>query len=222
MPRRITRGRTSVAAAVAALFGTVGTPATAAASVRVLASERPISKSTPGLSSLRRRIALIAEGQLGYSTNPKSSYCNKYSAYFYSGTHDCPARNMDEEWCADFAAWVWQHAGAKVVYQYINGDLNSSSESFYEWGVRMHTWHSIRSGYRPRPGDVAVYGLDIPNLLAAHVAVVVGYVPGSRGPIAINGDGNVTGFSVVERRSNEYRADIRGVGALIAGYVSPT
>ena len=33
------------------------------------------------------------------------------------------------------------------VYQFINGDLNSSSASFYEWGVRHHTWHPVGSGY---------------------------------------------------------------------------
>ena len=33
--------------------------------------------------------------------------------------------NRNEEWCADFDAWVGQTAGAVVVYQYINGDLNS-------------------------------------------------------------------------------------------------
>ncbi len=213
----------TVAAGLAAFSGILGTAhQPVAVAAQLPAPEKTISRSTVSLSTLRRRIVSIAEGQLGYTTNPANTYCNKYSAYFVSGARDCPAGNMDEEWCADFAAWVWRRAGAKVVYQYINGDLNSSSESFYEWGVRMHTWHSIRSGYRPQPGDVAVYGLDIRNLLATHVAIVVGYVPGNRGPTAINGDGNLTGFSVVERRSNEFRADLRGVGALIAGYVSPS
>src|ERR1700733_8301906 len=77
----------------------------------------------PGLSPLRRRIVTLAEGQIGYTTEPSNTYCNKYSAYWYSGTSDCGNANLDEEWCADFAAWVWQKAGAEVTYQYVNGDL---------------------------------------------------------------------------------------------------
>ncbi|MCU1493871.1 MAG: hypothetical protein JWO62_1635 [Acidimicrobiaceae bacterium] len=51
---------------------------------------------------------------------------------------------------------------------------------------------------------------------------MVGYTPGERGPDAINGDGNLTGFSVVEKKNNEYRADRKGAKASLAGYVSPS
>ena len=134
----------------------------------------------PSLSPLRKRIAAIAESQLGYVTDPPSTYCNKYSAYWVSGADDCGNSNLAEEWCADFAAWVWKQAGADVTYQYINGDLNSSAASFYEWGSAKGTWHPVGSRYKPLPGDVAVYGLDKAGLVAAHVAVVIGYKPGAR------------------------------------------
>jgi hypothetical protein len=176
----------------------------------------------PGLSPLRRRIVVLAEGQIGYMTDPANTYCNKYSAYWYSGTSDCGNSNLDEEWCADFAAWVWQKAGAEVTYQYVNGDLNSSSASFYEWGVAHGTWHPLGSGYVPQPGDVAIYGLDIAQLIAAHVAIVVGYVPGDKGPIDVNGDGDLTAFSRVELRADEYYADADPKGAPLSGYVSPS
>ena len=112
------------------------------------------------LSPLRAKIISIAESQIGYTTDPPGTYCNKYSGYWYSGADDCGNANLDEEWCADFAAWVWKQAGAAVTYQYVNGDLNSSAASFYEWGVARGTWHPAGSGYVPQPGDVAVYGLD--------------------------------------------------------------
>ena len=124
------------------------------------------------MTPLQARIVSIAEGQVGYATDPPNTYCNKYSAYWVSGTDDCGNSNLDEEWCADFAAWVWKKAGATVDYQYINGDLNSSAASFYEWGMANGTWHPVGSGYTPQPGDVAVYGLDVPALVAQHVAVV--------------------------------------------------
>jgi hypothetical protein len=175
----------------------------------------------PGLSPLRQRIVTLAEGQIGYSTDPSNTYCDKFSAYWVSGTSDCGNSNLDEEWCADFAAWAWQKAGAAVTYQYINGDLNSSSASFYEWGAAHGTWHPLGSGYVPQPGDVAVYGLNISQLVAAHVAIVVGYVTGDKGPIDVNGDGDLTGYSRVELRPDEFYADAHPKGAPLSGYVSP-
>lgn len=178
--------------------------------------------TTPGLSPLRRRIVALAESEIGYQTDPTSGYCNKFSAHFQSGAADCPAGELSEEWCADFAAWTWQQAGAEVVYQYVNGDLNSSAASFYEWGVAHGTWHPVGSGYRPEPGDVAVYGLDPSTLVATHVAVVIGRLPGAKGPIAVNGDGDLTAHSIVEVRSDELDADVHPTGAPLSGYVSPT
>jgi hypothetical protein len=175
-----------------------------------------------GASPLRRRIVALAENQIGYATDPSETYCNKYSAYWYSGTSDCQNSNRDEQWCADFAAWAWQKAGADVTYQYINGDLNSSSASFYEWGLAHDTWHPLGSGYIPQPGDVAVYGLNTGELAAAHVAIVVAYVHGDKGPIDVNGDGNLTAYSRVELRANEFYADANPRGAPLSGYVSPS
>jgi CHAP domain len=176
----------------------------------------------PGLSTLRRRIVALAEGQIGYTTDPSNTYCNKFSAYWVSGTSTCGNSNLDEEWCADFAAWAWQKAGAAVTYQYINGDLNSSSASFYEWGVAHGTWHPLGSSYMPQPGDVAVYGLNVGQLVASHVAIVVGFVPGDKGPIDVNGDGDLTAFSRVELRADEFYADASAKGAPLSGYVSPS
>jgi CHAP domain len=174
------------------------------------------------VSPLRGRIVQIAESQVGYTTDPSNTYCNKYSAFWVSGSAECGNSNRAEEWCADFAAWVWQSAGAEVDFQFINGDLNSSSASFYEWGVAHGTWHPVGSGYVPEPGDVAVYGLNVSQLVAQHVAVVVSDAPGSKGPDVVNGDGDRTGFSVVEIGNDEYKADAPGSAAYLSGYVSPT
>jgi hypothetical protein len=174
------------------------------------------------MTPLQARIVSIARSQVGYRTDPADSYCNKYSAFWVSGTDDCPGQNLDEEWCADFAAWVWEKAGVSVDYQYINGDLNSSAASFYEWGMAHDTWHPVGSAYAPQPGDVAVYGLDVPALVAQHVAVVTGYTPGDKGPNVVNGDGDRTGFSVVETGEDQVVADIPdGSAAHLSGYVSP-
>jgi CHAP domain len=180
-----------------------------------------IANRGPAVSPLRQRIVSIAEGQIGYQTDPADTYCNRFSAYWYSG-QSCGNGNYQEEWCADFAAWVWEQAGAAVTFQYVPGDLNSSSASFYEWGVAHGTWHPVGSGYVPQPGDVAVYGLDIGALTAQHVAVVTSYTAGQAGPDVVNGDGARTAYSAVETGTDQANADIHGTGDPLSGYVSPS
>ncbi len=173
--------------------------------------------------STRARIVALVRGQVGYTTDPSNTYCNQFSAYWTSGPADCGNANRDEQWCADFAAWAWRRAGVPLTYQFINGDINSSSASFYEWGLRHHTWHPVGSNYVPQPGDVAVYGMNISTLVAQHVAVVVSYNSGASGPNAVNGDGDHTGFSRVEYQSDEVSADTANpAAALLAGYVAPS
>jgi hypothetical protein len=225
-PRRRGRGRRLLALGALGLFA-VGAALYASRTpggtiLRIGHGETVRVPSLSSLPPLRARIVSIAESQVGYSSDPAGTYCNKFSAYWFSGEDNCGNGNLDEEWCADFAAWVWRQAGAAVTYQYVNGDLNSSAASFYEWGVARGTWHPVGSGYVPIPGDVAVYGLDTADLVAAHVAIVIGYQPGDRGPTAVNGDGDLTGFSVVEVRTDEYVADTHPDGAALSGYVSPS
>ncbi|MGA3214531.1 MAG: CHAP domain-containing protein [Acidimicrobiales bacterium] len=175
----------------------------------------------PSLTPLEARIVELATSQLGYRTDPPDTYCNRFSAYWSAGALDCPNSNRDEEWCADFAAWVWRKAGVSFVYGQVPGDINAASVSFYLWGVVHHSWHAVGSGYAPQPGDIAVYGLDLATMQAQHVAVVTSYTPGARGPNVVNGDGERTGFSVVETGTDQYKADLSGDGDQLAGYVSP-
>jgi CHAP domain len=175
------------------------------------------------LSPLRARIVSIAQGQVGYSADPADTYCNKFSAYWYAGVDDCGGNgNLDEEWCADFAAWVWKQAGADVQYQLAPGYLNGDSASFYVWGEDHGTWHPVGSGYTPQPGDVAVYGLDTSAVTAVHVAIVTASTGNDRAPDVINGDGDHTGYSVVEVGTDQAFADVKGKGAPLSGYVSPS
>ena len=69
-------------------------------------------------------------------------------------------------------------------------------------------------------GSGELSGLHVTG--AAHVAIVVGYVRGDKGPIDVNGDGDLTAFSRVELRANEYYADANPKGAPVSGYVSPS
>ena len=175
----------------------------------------------PPLSPLRARIVSVAQGQLGYATDPSHSYCNKYSASWYAGIDDCGNDNRNEEWCADFAAWVWHQAGAAVSYRLAPGYLNGNSASFYVWGTDHGTWHPVGSGYTPQPGDVAVYGLDTTAVTAVHVAIVTAATGDDAAPDVINGDGDRTGYSVVEVGDAQGFADAAQKDARLSGYVSP-
>jgi hypothetical protein len=70
---------------------------------------------------------------------------------------------------------------------------------------------------------VAVYGLSLAsNPSAAHVAIVTGDPSGQRGPDVVNGDGDRTGFSVVETGTDQILADANHhADSTLAGYVSP-
>ena len=176
----------------------------------------------PGLSPMRARIVAIAQSQVGYRTDPPETYCNKFSAYWDAGVDDCGNDNLDEEWCADFAAWVWKQAGAVVDYQLAPGYLNGNSARFYVWGTEHGTWHPVGSGYSPQPGDVAVYGLDLSAVTAVHVAIVTGATGNDRAPDVVNGDGDRTAYSAVEAGTDQAFADAKQKGAPLSGYVAPT
>jgi hypothetical protein len=181
----------------------------------------PSRAALAGLS-LRQRIVAIAKSQVGYSTEPSASYCNKFSGHWDAGTQDCPSGNRAEEWCADYAAWAWQQAGVHFSYGYDPGEINAAAVSFYEWGVANGEWHPASGGYVAAPGDVAVYGLSLgADPSAVHVAIVTDDPPGQRGPDVVNGDGDRTGFSVVETGTDQVRADTGPGDSTLAGYVSP-
>jgi hypothetical protein len=79
--------------------------------------------------SLRQRIVAIAKSQVGYSTEPSNSHCNKFSVYSDAGTADCPSGESAEERCADFAAWAWRNAGVHFTHGYRPGEINGAAAS---------------------------------------------------------------------------------------------
>jgi hypothetical protein len=180
------------------------------------------SEATLARLSVPQRIVAVAQSQVGYRTEPSNSYCNKFSAFWNAGTAGCPSGEKAEEWCADFAAWAWHEAGVPFTYGYAPGEINGGVVSFYEWGVANGQWHPATSGYVASPGDLAVYGLSLgADPSAVHVAIVTNDAPGQPGPDVVNGDGDGTGFSVVETGTDQSRADAGNGNSVLAGYVSP-
>ena len=170
--------------------------------------------------SLRASIASIAESQIGVSTSPASSLCNKYSASWGDGTSSgCASGLRSNWWCADFAAWVWRQAGVSFTYSYGGSNINAFSASFYAWGLATGNWHPLSSGYQPQPGDVAVYGTlneTSANDAVGHVGIVVGGT--AQYPTVVNGDWGYPGYSDVYEQTKESNIGVAGGG--LDGYVS--
>jgi hypothetical protein len=182
----------------------------------------PDQAALAGLS-LRQRIVAVAESQIGYRTNPSQTYCNKFSAFWRAGMATCQPGERSEAWCADFAAWAWRVAGVHVPYGYGGDELNGAAASFYTWGVAYGRWHPAGDGYVAQPGDVALYGLSLTsaNPYASHVAIVTSDPQGQKGPNVVNGDGDRTGFSVVETGTDQSVTHDGHRVSTLSGYVSP-
>ncbi len=176
----------------------------------------PASASQVGDSA-----AQIALSQLGPNMsagnieNPMGSGCNKYTGALYGASSGCAPGYGNKgvyefPWCADFATWVWQQAGANT------SGLNSEAYSFYAYGVAHGTWHAAGSGYTPQPGDAVVYGLSANH--AAHVGIVAS--SGKNPPDVVQGNWDYNPYGSAEWG---VAWDPGGVDydATISGYVTP-
>lgn len=164
------------------------------------------------------RMISLAESQDQYGKHvvetPDNSNCNPYTYYWwvrgerpYSVNNHCVAGTRSEEWCSDFAQWVWASYGVNT------GDTTGAAISFVSWGENYGAFHR-GSTNDPEPGDTLVWG----NMTyGAHVAIIAGVDPG--GVLStVNGNGG----------PNTDRVDLADVtenstidGYPIVGYISP-
>jgi|HubBroStandDraft_1064217.scaffolds.fasta_scaffold12002_3 hypothetical protein len=180
-----------------------------------------VSGAVPALASqVGDSAAQIALSQLGPNMsagnveNPMGSGCNKYTGALYGASSGCASGYGNKgdygfAWCADFAEWVWQQAGANI------SGLNSDAYSFYAYGVANGTWHAAGSGYTPQPGDAVVYGLNTSTDYAAHVGIV------ASAPGVVQGNWWYNYPSSPQEWGVAWDANGMDVDAPIAGYVTP-
>jgi hypothetical protein len=169
---------------------------------------------TQGLSQTRQNVVCVAENQLAIWTS-KPGY--PHPAYSESGYRTDPTnytQGRSEEWCADFATWVYNQAGDPIQKPDWNIAYVPNIQAAGQSGGANHQfhWHPIGSGYTPRPGDFAIHG-------ANHVNIFID----NKGPGGTNryiggdqGSGPYPGGSIV---SWEYGRGYWDNG--ITGYVSP-
>jgi hypothetical protein len=152
-------------------------------------SPQAASRARAGLdatNSLAARIASIALGQVGVSdipavTNFDSVDCDPYTPMVGPLYPDPDVRGCgyntkfgvedeNEEWCSDFAEWVWLQAGVTQDMDLIN----PGSSSFYAWGLAQGESLPV-DGTNPKVGDAVVLyppGQITASTGADHVGIV--------------------------------------------------
>jgi hypothetical protein len=82
-------------------------------------------------------------------------------------------RLVDNDWCADFAKYVWKGAGVTHASESEDsgGVLTGMASSFRDYGMTYGTWHSRASGYVPAPGDSLVFDWEGDGVID-HVGIV--------------------------------------------------
>jgi hypothetical protein len=93
--------------------------------------------------------------------------------------------NENEEWCSDFAKWVWQQAGVTTDMSAIN----AGAGSFYNWGAAQREPLRVDAG-TPAPGDAVAFfppGAIAAPAYADHVGIVTGVNSGGTVNL-VNGD----------------------------------
>ena len=103
-------------------------------------------------------IAELATANIGKKATSTNSLGGR--GFESSATGD---NGRPEYWCADFAKWVWQHAGVEEL-----AGLNAAAHSFYTYGGKHSTF-----SHTPRLGAVAIFsGRKGDTSSIEHVAIV--------------------------------------------------
>jgi len=152
--------------------------------------------------AIGERIADIARRELGnHACGP-----NKVDGGGYFSS--CVNHQAHEEWCADFARWVWAQANVLNA-----GMLTPAAGSFGKYGAVRHD--------NPKVGDAVLFGYDGVSF-AKHVAIVVSVA--GRNIFSVGGnEGNTEDTSVVSK-DGPYDGSfnsIEGPNRPLSGYVSP-
>lgn len=175
-----------------------------------------------GLTPLLQRVVALAKSkdQFGSAVveTPLNSNCNPYTAAFGRGwTSGCAKGTAAEEWCSDFADWVWMKSGADV------SGVTGYSYSFVDHGTRLGTFKPGATN-NPRPGDAVVWGYA-----ASHVGDHVGLVVAVKGNLidvvsGNSGPATPQGYNVAVWDSGFFNpATSHDAGTdTIVGYVTPT
>jgi hypothetical protein len=176
--------------------------------------------------ALGQSIARIALGQVGVGDAPAVTGFGGVDCDPYSTLVGALSPNADgcgyntglgvadenEDWCSDFAKWVWQHAGVTTDMS----ALNAGAASFYGWGLGQHETMPADGG-TPAAGDAVVF--FPPGRISAsygdHVGIVTAVNPGGTVNL-VNGDflgtSNITVQYATKVSLTSWAAQLWGAG----------
>jgi len=171
------------------------------------------------ISQVRSRIVSIAKSEEGNSSRNREKggeNCNWYTAT-YPGARGtaCDYGYRSEQWCADYAGWVWKNSGVVDA-----GSLTAAAYSFKSYGDSRGSWHAGSALTGIQVGDAIVYGVS--GTSAKHVNIVTA-ISGSA--ISVTGgnqtiSGSRDGVSTFSFTKGAQYADSRGTLS-VSGYASP-
>jgi len=165
------------------------------------------------------RAELAAEQDASTRKHAASGTCNFYSGYFrpVSSPNGCASssgvRWVDNDWCADFAKYVWKGAGVTHASEpeQSGGVLTGMAASFKDYGMTYGTWHPRAGGYVPEPGDSLVFDWEGDGVIDH-----VGIVTSADGSTVTTVEGNAGTPGAVRARS--YASS----NVSIVGYAAPS
>jgi hypothetical protein len=171
-----------------------------------------------GFVGLVARIVLTAESEDQHHARiedtPPGSDCNPFTAAFGRGsTAGCPKGTASEQWCSDFAQWVWQNAGVDTT------GITGASDTFVLWG-RSHRQFLQGLHAAPAVGDAVVWGVLKP-LWGAHVGIVIGVKPNGEIDVVSGNSGPLAVASAVWNSGYFAPASETAQGDPIIGFASP-
>lgn len=173
--------------------------------------------ASAGFVGLIPRIVLTAVSQDQFHAHvedtPAGSNCNPFTASFNRGsTLGCAKGTATEEWCSDFAQWVWLNAGIDTT------GITGASKTFVSWGrSRLQFLAGLHA--TPAVGDAVVWGVLNP-LWGAHVGIVIG-VKGKQIDVVSGNSGPYAVASAVWNSGWFLPATEKAQGDPIIGFVSP-
>ena len=162
------------------------------------AATRALSQADPA-RTIGQAIARTALDQVGVGDAPAvTSFdgldCDPYSALVGALSPNADGcgfnagfslQDENEDWCSDFAKWVWQQAGVTTGMSAIN----AGSGSFYDWGLAQGERLAADAG-KPAAGDAVVFfppGRIGSPAYGDHVGIVTAANPGGTVNL-VNGD----------------------------------
>lgn len=129
---------------------------------RPVATRAPVARhaAPPPLTAFQRAAARrsavrAAVLQVGVRETGGSNRGPRITAYRRAVTGHGEKAWKAEPWCADFVSWAWRRAGVPIGF---GGRGSDYVPELVAWASFNSRWHRARDGYRPRPGDLVVYG----------------------------------------------------------------